>query len=254
RDQYGFKRPIQWVSPKQLYEFDIKYKPMLLKQAKHWNKLFANNDQQWPTLCPELTRYVRKGIPQSFRTKAWMHYSGADNRMKANTGVYTSLIAQDCENAQTIERDLHGSFPGNSFFPQDSETNKLKMLQRILCAFSLYVPEIGYRQSLIFIAGFLLVFQDEEEAFWLLVTAIKDFFPKDMFSSSSSEQTILMMMVYEKMPGVWSKIANKKCFWECQQTDSLPSVTLVTDHWFSTMFVNVLPVETVMRIWDCFFV
>lgn len=182
-----------------------------------------------------------------------MHYSGAENRMKENTGVYSTLISKDCEYTQIIERDLHGSFPNSSFFTQDSETEKLKMLRRILCAFSLYVPEIGYRQSLVFIAGFLLIFQDEEESFWLLVTAIQDYFPKDMFSSSS-EQTILMMMVYEKMPGIWSKIANKKCFWECQQTDSLPPMTLVSDHWFSTMFVNVLPVETVLRIWDCFFV
>lgn len=214
-----------------------------------------------------MTRYVRKGIPQDIRTKvkrrqyfdyhcinfmfkAWMHYSGADNRMKANAGVYQSLISQDCKYAQTIERDLHCTFPDNSFFAQDSDI-KLQMLCRILSAFSLYLPSIGYCQSLVFVAGFLLIFQDEEEAFWLLVTAIQDYFPKTMFDSS--EQTILMMIVYEKMPGVWSKISNKKCFWECEQTDSLPPITLVTSHWFSAMFVNVLPVETVLRIWDCFF-
>lgn len=184
-----------------------------------------------------------------------MHYSGADNRMKKNSGVYISLIKQECQYAPTIERDLHCSFPDNSFFAPEVSETKLLMLQRILCAFSLYVPDIGYRQPLIFVAGFLvLICKEEEDAFWLLVTAIQDYFPKTLFDEPSSEQTILMMMVYEKMPSIWSKIGNRKCFWECEQTETMPPITLVTSHWFSTMFVNVLPVETVLRIWDCFFV
>lgn len=53
RDQYGFKRPTEWVEPKQLQAFDIKYKSVLQKQTKSWNKLFNNNDQQWPALCSQ---------------------------------------------------------------------------------------------------------------------------------------------------------------------------------------------------------
>lgn len=205
-----------------------------------------------------------------------MHYSGADNSMKENPGVYQYLIekaeklGKKNEYALVIERDLHRTFPDNSFFAYDSqekdgsiklspESNpKLQMLRRVLLAFSLHSPEIGYCQSLNFVAGFLLLFEKEEEAFWMLVTTIHDYFPKSMFDTTMEganiEQTVLMMMVYEKMPGVWTKIANKKCFWECEQADSLPHVTLVTSHWFLTLYINILPVETVLRIWDCFFV
>lgn len=53
RDQYGFKRPVKWIEPKLLQAFDIEYKNTLRKQTKNWNKLFDNNDRQWPTLCSE---------------------------------------------------------------------------------------------------------------------------------------------------------------------------------------------------------
>jgi hypothetical protein len=53
RDKYGFKKPTQWVKVNQLQEFEIKYQSVLRKQTKSWNRLFLNNDQQWPELCPE---------------------------------------------------------------------------------------------------------------------------------------------------------------------------------------------------------
>ncbi|KAI8888486.1 hypothetical protein K501DRAFT_148601, partial [Backusella circina FSU 941] len=98
----------------------------------------------------------------------------------------------------------------------------------------------------------------EEEVFWMLVTIIHDYFPSGIFNEiaheSSLEQTVLMMFIYEKMPGLWSKISSKRCFWECEQKGNLPSITFVTNHWLSSMYLNVLPVETILRVWDCFFV
>jgi hypothetical protein len=200
-----------------------------------------------------------------------MHYSGAKQKMDNNAGVYSSLlqeieagnVTKEC--LDSIKKDLHRTFPENIHFACDlqcdSDTStmnpKLQKLQRILCAFSIYSPQIGYCQSLNFLTGFLLLFEDEEQVFWMLVTIVHDYFPPGMFDrvmeGGNLEQTVLMSMVYEMMPGVWSKISNQKCFWECEQKDNLPTITLVTGHWFLTMFINILPVETVLRIWDCFF-
>jgi hypothetical protein len=57
------------------------------------------------------------------------------------------------------------------------------------------------------------------------------------------DQIVLMMMVYEQMPSIWNKLAGGKCFWECEQTDSMPPITLVTSHWFLTLFINIVPIE-----------
>jgi hypothetical protein len=53
RDALGFKRPTQWVKASKLYEFEQRYKMIQEKQTKSWNKLYINNDQKWPELCPQ---------------------------------------------------------------------------------------------------------------------------------------------------------------------------------------------------------
>ena len=51
-------------------------------------------------------------------------------------------------------------------------------LRRVLQAFALHNPDIGYCQSLNFVAGMMLLFLSEEEAFWLLVTVVEKLLPK----------------------------------------------------------------------------
>lgn len=204
-----------------------------------------------------------------------MQYSGATKKLQENPGRYLlflEIAENDTENeyADAIQKDLHRTFPDNSHFaceiqkedgfttmaPDSNE--KIQQLRHVLLAFSVHSPSIGYCQSLNFLAGFMLLFLNEEETFWMLVTIVQDIFPQNMFDTTMEganiEQTVLMMMVYEKMPGVWAKIGSKKCFWECEQNEELPSITLLTSHWFLTLFINILPVETVLRIWDCVFV
>lgn len=198
--------------------------------------------------------------------QAWMHYSGAKSLMDANPGMYQSMVdeafgmSKDNEYAEVIYRDLHRTFPDNPFFccavPQQDgsvamnpDTNpNLLALQRILMAFSIDCPHIGYCQSLNFIAGILLlVMENEEHAFWMLHVIVNDYLPEGMFDTVMEgvtiEQTVLMHLVYDKMPGVWNKFGNKKCFWECENADNLPTITLVTSHWFLTLYINILPVE-----------
>lgn len=214
-------------------------------------------------------RYVRKGIPPSLRARAWMHYSGASAKMELNAGLYPSLVRtaeamgeEHNEYAEIIHRDLHRTFPDNEHFSLHYDSNNnhaddpgalpenMQALRRILLAFSLYAPQIGYCQSLNYLAGFFLLFvKDEESAFWMLITTVHDYFPSNMYDVTMEgahiDQMVLMMMVYEHLPGVWRKISSGKGFWDCVESDGLPCVTLVTSHWFLTLFINILPVEVI---------
>ncbi|KAI8380950.1 rab-GTPase-TBC domain-containing protein, partial [Radiomyces spectabilis] len=272
RDAYGFKRPVEWVDIQELETFQVYYQRILARQAEKWRGYMKENKGHWPSKDAKLIRYARKGIPQELRAKAWLHYSGAQHKMDTCVGHYEELLQQAeemgdrNEYADIIQRDLHRTFPDNSHFccavsqedgsvTMDPSTNDhLQKLKRVLLAFSLYLPQVGYCQSLNFLAGYFILLLEEEEAFWLLVMTITEYFPPGMFDSSlegaTIEQAVLMQSIYEKMPGVWNKIANKRCFWECEQTNRLPSITLVTGHWFMTLFINILPVETVLRVWD----
>ncbi|KAI9307267.1 rab-GTPase-TBC domain-containing protein [Cunninghamella echinulata] len=290
RDIYGFKKPTEWVSLKKIHEFDHLYQPILLHQKEKWVQLLEEHDNEFPPLSSRVKRYVRKGIPHIYRGKAWMHYSGAQRRMEANPGLYDTLLntaltmdEQQNEYIEVIVRDLHRTFPDNLHFTcqqqQDEHGNMfmnpdtnpiLVSLKNVLFAFSLHSPQVGYCQSLNYVVGlFLLMLMDqhhyqkepvaaEEQAFWLLVALVHDYAPNNMYDvtmeGSIIEQMVLMMMISERMPSIWNKLANGRCFWDCEQDDNMPSVTLVTNHWFLTMFINILPIETVLRIWDCFFI
>ncbi|CAO3655507.1 unnamed protein product [Mucor hiemalis] len=272
RDTYGFKRPTQWIQTKHLHQFDAYYEPILHEQQVNWDHMLKETDGAYPPANDlKLRANCRKGIPVEHRGKAWMHYSGAQSKMTSNPELYRSLVntaeamGEYNEYAEIIQRDLHRTFPDNFKFAcgfstqgygsvsmEPPETNSnLASLRRILLAFSIHSPQIGYCQSLNYLAGFFLLFlESEEEAFWMLLSTVHDYMPENMYDSTMEganiDQAVLMMFIKERFPDfLWEKINND---------DGSPPITLVTSHWFLTMFINILPVETVLRIWDCFFI
>ncbi|KAM3578422.1 hypothetical protein VKS41_009167 [Umbelopsis sp. WA50703] len=278
RDQYGFKMSSQWLSVEDYHEHDKLYQPIVDRRAQKWQQILAENDGKWPEPGSKFKRYVRKGIPADLRGEAWFHYSGAETKYQANAGVYQEHVRKaeegkdENEFCDIIERDLHRTFPENSRFKSttdnaDGSTSMstedipaIMALRRLLYAFSVYCPHIGYCQSLNYIAGMLLLFVEEEKAFWLLVTIIEDILPAGIYDitmeGANIDQTVLMMFIWERLPHLWNKISTSRGFWECEKDvdgASMPTITLVTSHWFLTLFINILPTESVLRVWDCMF-
>jgi len=156
--------------------------------------------------------------------------------------------------------DLHRTFPENIKFKATTDftddpsstlaTENVPMIQslrRVLVAFSLFSPNIGYCQSLNYVAGLLLLFMEEEKAFWTLVTMIHDYLPENMYDvtmeGSNVDQAVLMMFIMEKMPHIWSKLSGG-FGWDMEKLDgNMPIITLVTSHWFLTLYIHILPIE-----------
>lgn len=196
-----------------------------------------------------------------------MHYSGAKTKMEANKGLYDELLhmadqlGSKNENLEIIERDLHRTFPENDQFKSiaDSTPPMIEALKRVLVAFSIYAPSIGYCQSLNYIAGILLLLMTEEEAFWTFVTLITDILPPNIYDvtmeGANIDQNVLMHLISERYPLLWNKMSPNQSFWECeaQLEGGMPTCSLVTSHWFLTLFINILPIESVLRVWDCLF-
>lgn len=155
--------------------------------------------------------------------------------------------------------DLHRTFPENSSFRPESNDNTppqdqmnipiIQALRRLLLAFSLYSPSIGYCQSLNYIAGMLLLFLDEEEAFWTFVVVITEILPPNVYDvtmeGANIDQNVLMILISERYPQLWNRLSGGKSFWECEEEDGvgMPTCSLVTSHWFLTLFINILPIE-----------
>ena len=67
--------------------------------------------------------------------------------------------------------DVPRTMPRNRRFAV--EDPKLRRnLERVLTAFCIHAPDIGYCQGFNFLAGGALLYLDEEDAFWLLFFAV----------------------------------------------------------------------------------
>lgn len=73
-----------------------------------------------------------------------------------------------------IVKDLDRTYPGHSFFEHSSN---ISALQRVLTAFAVRNPEVGYCQSMNFVAGMLLLHLPEEEAFWIMDVLVNEILP-----------------------------------------------------------------------------
>ncbi|TPX32868.1 hypothetical protein SmJEL517_g04057 [Synchytrium microbalum] len=120
----------------------------------------------------------------------------------------------------------------------------------------------------------------ETRAFWILAAAVDDLLPPEMYGSNLEgvqiEQDILWQSIMGKggrrygvgkvakfignmeKNGVSSKSGLRKAARSLQQNGGhepikMPPLSMVTTQWFLTIFVNVVPTETLMRIWDMFF-
>lgn len=161
----------------------------------------------------------------------------------------------------------------------EDEPPIISSLRRVLFAFSIYNPRIGYCQSLNFIAGLLLLFVDtEEQCFWLLNVITHIYLPgthEISLEGSKVDLSVLMSELKDTMPGVWDKIGgeleggtvslrssrslrrvnplSKRKGQAHVPAEKLPPITLCMTAWFMSCFIGTLPIETTLRVWDVFF-
>ena len=143
-----------------------------------------------------------------------------------------------------IEKDLCRTYPEHRFFQSEQGRRELRT---VLAAYSLHNPTIGYCQSMNFIAGMLVMFMTEEEAFWLLCAMMeKAYLPADNYAHSMvgtrTDQLVFKSLVETELPALSRRLEA-----------SGVQIQLVTVHWFLCAFVCTLPTESALRIWDWFF-
>jgi hypothetical protein len=297
RDRYGFKKASQQVTVEQYDEWNVGYTVYLERRRKKWEALMKQyglsieNPVRFPPKSDKVKRYIRKGIPPEWRGAAWFWYAGGPDKLSREPGLYRKLIAQTQEghlsdtDKDIIERDLHRTFPDNIKFKPDpvpehisfpgkairpprsssrGEARILGSLRRVLQAFAIHNNNIGYCQSLNFLAGLLLLFldEDEEKAFIMLNVITNEHMPGTHAKvlEANVDIGVLMSCVRECIPAVWAKIDDSEGMQpsrgrkaSAMMTTRLPTVSLATTSWFMSCFVGNLPTESVLRVWDCLF-
>ena len=73
-----------------------------------------------------------------------------------------------------IAKDLRRTLPSH---PRYQNPDARRALARVLRAYALWHPDIGYCQGMNFLCGTLLLIMAEEDAFWLLAAIVEDVLP-----------------------------------------------------------------------------
>ncbi|XP_057981839.1 uncharacterized protein LOC131167075 isoform X7 [Malania oleifera] len=228
----------------------------------------ASNAGDVESLFPwkeELECLVRGGVPMALRGELWQAFVGA--RARRVESYYQDLLAPETKSGKNmeqhdlqsddnskglsadsaciaekwkgqIEKDLPRTFPGHPALDEDGRN----ALRRLLTAYARHNPSVGYCQAMNFFAGLLLLLMPEENAFWTLMGIIDDYFDgyySEEMIESQVDQLVFEELVRERFP----KLVNHLDYLGVQ-------VAWVTGPWFLSIFMNMLPWESVLRIWD----
>ncbi|KRZ92591.1 Small G protein signaling modulator 3, partial [Trichinella sp. T8] len=206
----------------------------------------------------ELASLVRAGVPHSLRPYVWPRLCGATRRRQRADYTYADMLNElkkvddqddDDDYSLTfgqIEKDLMRTLPNNVCFASPDGVG-VGRLRRILRSIALAFPDVGYCQGMGVIAATLLLFLDEENAFWMMCTILDDLLPDRYFSDSllgsAVDQRIFRLLIADLLPDVDAVF---------RAHDIEPS--LVTLHWFLTLYASsAMPFPLLLRVWDLFF-
>jgi hypothetical protein len=196
-----------------------------------------------------LRSMARAGIPHSLRPQMWMRLSGALQKKFSSEISYKDIVKASSNDELTtskqIEKDLLRTMPGNVHFRHMDSTG-IPPLRRLLRGMAWLHPDIGYCQGTGMIASYLLLFMEEEDAFWILSTTVEDILPASYYSPTllgiQVDQRVLTTMICNYLPRMDAKL---------KQHDV--ELSLVTLNWFLTLFASAVNMKILLRIWDLLF-
>jgi TBC1 domain family member 6 len=216
-----------------------------------WNSYIEKNGLDWlGARSKELEMLVMKhSIPKKNRPAVWMKWSGAEELRSEHEPSYyetLKLTAPEEKVSKQIELDLPRTCPQHADFGEINSMGVLK-LRNVLYAYAVRNKELGYLQSMNFIAAqLLLVTDNEEQTFWILTAVVErmlgeGFYLGGLGSLLKSIDTFAAL-VAEKLPQVSQKLNRVGL-----------NISFRVPNWFLCMFFNSLKPEVVTRVWDLFF-
>ncbi len=149
----------------------------------------------------------------------------------------------DSQIANDIEKDLLRTFPERI---KEENVSLVDSLRRVLLAYAMRNTMVGYCQSMNYICALLLFHLSEEQAFWLMATLLEDLLPNNYYAPTllggRIDQQVFQSCIAWKLPRIHGQF---------RKTNTLLEPIICP--WFLCLYINVLPLYSVCRVWDCMF-
>lgn len=222
------------------------------RRIRKWRKMIGVGGSDWKHYVRRkshvVKRRIRKGIPDCLRGLVWQLISGSRDLLLLNPSVYEQLVIYETSASELdIIRDISRTFPSHVFFQQRHGPGQ-RSLYNVLKAYSVYDRDVGYVQGMGFLAGLLLLYMSEEDAFWLLVALLKGAVHAPMeglyLAGLPLVQQYLFQfeqLVKEHLPKLGQHFS-----------EEMISPSMYASQWFITVFSYSFPFSLALRIWDVF--
>jgi hypothetical protein len=193
---------------------------------------------------------VSKGPPECFRLIAWIICSQIPE--ERNEDLFTYHLKESIEEKidNQIKKDLNRTL--SEIYDLNLEDTQ-NSLYRLLRAFSRIDKIVAYCQGMNFIAGFLLLISDcnEVDCFYMMINlfsmtftdsfGIRGFFTED-FPLLKAYLYVFDVYFQKKFPTLHQHFKDLE----------IPDEVWISK-WFQTLYTICLPLNILIRLWDCLF-
>ncbi|XP_038970642.1 EVI5-like protein isoform X1 [Phoenix dactylifera] len=222
------------------------------RRIRKWRKIIGVGGSDWKQYVRRkphvVKKLIRKGIPDCLRGLVWQLISGSRDLLLMNPGVYEQLVIYETSASELdIIRDISRTFPSHVFFQQRHGPGQ-RSLYNVLKAYSVYDRDVGYVQGMGFLAGLLLLYMSEEDAFWLLVALLKGAVHAPMEGLYLAGLPLVQQYLFQFEQLV--KEHSPKLGQHFSEEMINPS--MYASQWFITLFSYSFPFPLALRIWDVF--
>ncbi|KFP71618.1 USP6 N-terminal-like, partial [Acanthisitta chloris] len=234
-DRFGFLHPEELpvhdaVIEKQKH-LEIERTTKWLKMLKSWEK-YKNSEK--------FHRRIYKGIPLQFRGQVWSLLLDVPKMKEEMKDFYNKLKCQargSSPDIRQIDLDVNRTYRDHIMF-RDRYGVKQQSLFHVLAAYSIYNTEVGYCQGMSQITALLLMYMNEEDAFWALVKLL-----------SGPKHAMHGMEFHLIYTWIFVSIFNIPC--SLQDSQDM-STSFYTTKWFFQCFLDRTPFTLSLRIWDIY--
>eukprot|EP00794_Sanderia_malayensis_P012310 gene12310-13580_t len=216
-----------------------------------WENFLVAQGKRLILKTEDVKALVRAGIPHEFRARVWQdlinHYVYREREI-AGPGYYKSLLEEKrgafTPDAKQIEVDLLRTLPNNKFY-ENIDSKGTSKLRNVLLAFSWHNTAVGYCQGLNRLGAIALLYLEEEDAFWCLIAIVEHLMPRDYYTrtliGAQIDQRVFKELFDEKLPKLSALFQNLQI-----------DLSLLSFNWFLAIFIDIFPIELILRVWDTF--